>query len=110
LFQQTPLQAAEKQELIEALEVLRAQPAQPESAEASEAALATLRAKAKKIGSWIGNQAAIFVEEAVKESGKQTGKWAPPVFWAVVLDQLTNLTARADVWIKTIIVTIQSLH
>jgi hypothetical protein len=97
-----PIRTEEKEEILEALGVLNSQPVRPSSTEAADAALTKLVSIRKKLTSWAATQAKVFTEEAVKEAGKQTGKWAPRAFWLVVLDNLLSVTQHAESWLKAI--------
>ena len=98
----SPFKDEDKEQLSEALEVLKNEPPRPETSAAAQAAIATIKSKAKKLSEWTGGQAKIFAEEAIKEAGKQVGKWTPPVFWAVVLEHVLGVAQHAEAWIKAL--------
>jgi hypothetical protein len=97
-----PLTPNQKQELEKALDVLAEQPLEPTDIAPVKAALETVNSTKKKLSDWARDQSKIFAEEAIKEAGKQFGRWAPITFWAVVLDSIFQVTRHAETWLKTI--------
>jgi hypothetical protein len=43
-----------------------------------------------------------FITEAVKESGKQFGKWMPRAFWMLVIERMLGVTETITVWLKMV--------
>jgi hypothetical protein len=76
-----PLDQKDRAEIMVACETLKAQPPEPMNKDAATAAYMQLGAKQNKLRSWLAQQGTVFATEAVKESGKQFGKWAPAAFW-----------------------------
>jgi hypothetical protein len=97
-----PLNPDQKQELEKALDVLAEQPLEPTNAALAKAALETVNSTKKMLADWARDQSKIFADEAIKEAGKQFGRWAPITFWAVVLDSIFQITRHADAWLKAI--------
>jgi hypothetical protein len=99
-----PLNFADRTEITAAVEVLKAQPIEPQdegkiAAEAAE----TLKCKARKIGEWLAKQADTFVSEAVKEAGKEFGKWGTrTAIWSVFLTKLLSVHQIVGQWLSHI--------
>lgn len=98
-----PLDADDRAEILESLEVLKAQPVEPsDQGEAARGAILQLETKGQKLPAWLLGQGQVFTAEAVKEAGKQFGKWGPRAFWLVVLDQLLGVTRYAEAWLRAL--------
>jgi hypothetical protein len=98
-----PLDANDRTELSSALKVLEAQPIAPsDGGKAATEALAKLETKLQKVGKWLAQQGRVFTEEAVKEAGKQFGKWAPAAFWLMLMDLMFGVSQSVSAWLKTI--------
>jgi hypothetical protein len=98
-----PLTVVDQRELATAIEVLKAQPVEPkDDGRAATEAAGTLQAKAQKIRKWLAKQADAFISEAVKEAGKEFGKWAPRAFWALVLDRIFSVHEIVGEWLSRI--------
>jgi hypothetical protein len=99
-----PLNFADRTEITAAVEVLKAQPTEPqdEGKIATEAA-ETLKSKAQKISEWLAKQADTFVSEAVKEAGKEFGKWGTrATIWSVFLAKLLSVHQIVGQWLSHI--------
>jgi hypothetical protein len=102
-IEDAPLDAGERRELKQAIDVLKEQPVEPsDNGAVAGAAVARLKAITEKASGWIARQADTFVSEAVKEAGKEMGKWAPRAFWIYLIDKLFGLTDIATKWLHTI--------
>jgi hypothetical protein len=44
----------------------------------------------------------VFTTEAVKEAGKQFGRWAPRVFWLWLMDQMFGVSHIIHAWLHLI--------
>lgn len=102
-IEDVPLNYADREDLAKALAVLKAQPVAPpqDDSVTTVAAVATVTAQAEKAQSWLSRQLDVFASEAVKEAGKEFGKWAPRVFWGYVVSQLLGLSDVAIQWLHT---------
>src|SRR6266852_1153201 len=58
------------------------------------------RSKREKLGKWLAKQGEVFTTEAVKEAGKQFGKWAPTAFWLWLMDMMFGVSSAAHAWLK----------
>jgi hypothetical protein len=98
-----PLSALDTSELMAACEVIKTQPIQPaDKGEAVKAAAAVVRTKMQKARAWMAGKGELFADEAVKEAGKQFGKWAPRAFWLLVIERMFCVTETVTHWIKMI--------
>jgi hypothetical protein len=98
-----PLDAADTKEIEESLATLKAQPVVPPAAsQAAEKAIATIESKRIKVQAWLAKQGDAFVSAAVKEAGKEFGKWAPRAFWLVVVDRMLGASQAALTWLHTL--------
>jgi hypothetical protein len=96
-----PLDAADAKEIEAALATLKAQPVVPDKPEEAEKAAATIESKRSKVKAWLAKQGDEFVSAAVKEAGKEFGKWAPRALWLVVVDRMLGVSRAALAWIST---------
>jgi hypothetical protein len=98
-----PFDSNDKQEIKSALAVLRVQPVEPtDKGKAASEALAKLETKRAKLGAWLLKQGEVFTTEAVKEAGKEFGKWAPRAFFFWMMMQLTGLNQSVEAWLSAI--------
>jgi hypothetical protein len=97
-----PLDGSDREEIRDALTVLKSQPAEPTNPAPAAAALLTFETKRAKLGKWLAQQGQLFTREAVKEAGKQFGKWAPRVFWLWFLDQMFGVSEAVHAWLHAI--------
>jgi hypothetical protein len=98
-----PLDANDRAEISTALAALEAQSVEPsDKGKAAGEALAKLETKREKLGKWLKLQGIVFTEEAIKEAGKQFGKWAPAAFWLLVLDLMFGVSQSVGAWLKII--------
>jgi len=98
------LTVADQAEITAAVEVLRAQPIEPQDGgkTAAEAAQ-TLKFKGEKISTWLSTQADNFVSEAVKEAGKEFGKWGMrAAIWSAILAELQSVYGSVVQWLSHI--------
>ncbi len=96
-----PLNAEDRTELSDALQVLKAQPIEPgDNGKAAAEALLKFETKREKLGKWLAKQGEVFTTEAVKEAGKQFGKWAPTAFWLWLMDMMFGVSSAAHAWLK----------
>jgi hypothetical protein len=97
-----PVTVADQIEITAAIEVLKAQPLKPrdDGKSATEAA-ETPKSKGQKIGEWLAKQADTFVSEAVKEAGKEFGKWGTrAAIWSFILDQRFSVHEIVGQWLS----------
>jgi hypothetical protein len=95
-----PLSANDIHELRGAIEVIRAQPIRPvDGGVASVETVSTLRRKAEVVREWLARQSDSFMTEAVREAGKEFGKWASRAFWLLVIDRLLSLSETIIRWV-----------
>jgi len=82
---------------------LKAQPVEPtDNGEAAAAPVSFLRSVAEQARSWLARQGDAFVSEAIKDAGKEFGKWGTRVLWAYVLNELIGLSDIAVKWLHVI--------
>ena len=102
-IEDAPLDTADRHDLIQAIQVLKAQPVEPDDSGAvAVSAVTTLKTTAEKLRDWLARQGDTFVSEAVKEAGKEFGKWAPRALWLYFAAQLLGLSEIAVKWLHTI--------
>jgi hypothetical protein len=88
-----PLNENDRVEVSTALTILKSQSVEPsDHGKAAGLALATFETKREKLGKWFAQQGSVFTAEAVKEAGKQFGKWAPTAFWLWVMDLMFGVS------------------
>jgi hypothetical protein len=88
----SPLTVADQREITVAIEVLKAQPVEPlNEGEAATKAAEALKSKAQKIGEWLAKQGDAFISEAMREAGKEFGKWAPALSGKIVGQWLSRV-------------------
>jgi hypothetical protein len=98
-----PLNATDQAEIASALTVLKAQPIEPsDKGNAAGRVLANFETKREKLGKWLAQQGSVFTAEAVKEAGKQFGKWAPAAFWLWIMDLMFGVSHAVSAWLKAI--------
>jgi hypothetical protein len=97
-----PLNAADIAEIDAALAILKQQPPEPANDVAAKEALGKLETKREKLSEWLLRLGVVFTEEAVKEAGKEFGKWAPRAFWIWVLSSLIGVTNAVSAWLAAI--------
>jgi hypothetical protein len=90
-----PITIADRTDIAAAIDVLKAQPVEPsDEGKAATEAAETLKSGGLKISEWLAKHADTFVSEAVKEAGKEFGKWGTrATIWLVVLDRLFSAYA-----------------
>jgi hypothetical protein len=90
--------------LAKAISVLGSQPAQPSEnpTEAIEAAH-VLEALSTKIIAYLSQKGDLFVTEAVRAAGSETGKWATRLaIWTALAAALSRASAAALAWIHSL--------
>jgi hypothetical protein len=98
-----PLDAGDRKEVSNALNVLKMQRINPpDNGNAAEGALEKISTKREKLGKWLLQQGEVFTSEAVKEAGKQFGKWAPAAFWIWAIDRMLHLESLTSSWIASL--------
>jgi hypothetical protein len=98
-----PLSGDDQKELSSAVSTIESQPLEPaDNGEQVKAAAAVIETKAQKVKSWLARQGDTFITEAVKESGKQFGKWMPRAFWMFVIERMLGVTETITVWLKMV--------
>jgi hypothetical protein len=97
-----PLTAVDQKEIAAAIDVLKTQPLEPlDNGDSATAAAETLRSKGQKIGEWLMKQVDSFASEAVKEAGKEFGKWgARAAIWSVIFDKLLSVHEIVGQWLS----------
>jgi len=97
-----PLDGKDREELKGALAVLKVQPVEPRDKAPAATAFMILESKTAKLGKWLAQQGQLFTTEAVKEAGKQFGRWAPAAFWLWLLHCLIGAGAAIGAWLHVI--------
>ncbi|RFC68097.1 HEPN-associated N-terminal domain-containing protein [Mesorhizobium denitrificans] len=91
------------QDIMNSVAVLKAQPVEPEDGgKAATAAITRLKEWAVKLGGYVTKQADNFITEAVKEAGKQFGRWGTRAALVVIGTRLLSLTDVASQWLEAI--------
>lgn len=101
-IEEFPLTVADRTEITGAIAVLKAQPPEPQDeGKAATEAAETSKSKGQKIREWLGKQADTFISEAVKEAGKEFGKWgARAAILSVILDKLFSVHEIVGQWLS----------
>jgi hypothetical protein len=101
-MEEFPLTLTDRTEITGAVDVLKYQPVDPQDeGKAATEAAETLKSKGQKISEWLAKQADTFVSEAVKEAGKELGKWGTrTAIWSVVLDRLFSVHQIVVQWLS----------
>jgi hypothetical protein len=98
-----PLDAEDRAELSSTLGVLKAQPVEPnDNGKVATEALAKFETKREKLGKWLLKQGEVFTTEAVKEAGKQFGKWAAAAFWLWLMDMMFGVSQAVHAWLQAL--------
>jgi hypothetical protein len=98
-----PFNEADQAELAQALQVLKTQPLEPrDNGKAAEDAKAVVQTKMEKLRGWLFSRGELFTDEALKEAGKQFGKWAPRVFWSLVVDRMFHVIETVTHWLNIV--------
>jgi hypothetical protein len=99
-----PLNESDKNDLKEVLATLKAQPEQPtDQGKAAETAFVKFEILRNKLGAWLAQQGLVFTTEAVKEAGKQFGKWAPAAFWLWIMDNMFHVSQAVQTWLHIVL-------
>lgn len=98
-----PLTAADYRVIAKAITVLRSQPPQPseEPTEAIEAAHA-LQSASAKVSAYLSQKADLFVTEAVKAAGSETGKWPVRAAWAGLAFAMAAASTATLAWLHSL--------
>jgi hypothetical protein len=80
-----PITEEDVQEITQAIAILKAQPVVPTAPDEARAAGSTLMKFGERLGAYLLKQAEVFISEAVKSAGKETGKRLvqSPFWWAL---------------------------
>lgn len=98
-----PYSERDHAETKEAVAILKAQPVTPnDEGKAATEAATVLDTKAGKIRAWLARQGDSFATEAVKEAGKEFGKWAPRAILLLLLEYLLSLSSAVSSWLSTL--------
>ncbi|MCI0600146.1 MAG: hypothetical protein L0Y60_11630 [Beijerinckiaceae bacterium] len=103
-LEEEPLTAVDFQALSNAISILKAQPVEPANmpTEAIEAEN-TLQNLIKKTTTYLAQKGDLFITEAVKAAGSETGKLVPRLaFWAFFADALVNAGHAVAAWLHTV--------
>jgi hypothetical protein len=101
-----PLDESDREEIKSALTTLKAQPVELQDTAVAADAFMKLESKRSKLAKWLAQQGLLFTTEAVKEAGKQFGKWAPTAFWLWLMDRMFGVTEAVGTWLHAIHVTL----
>ncbi len=71
----------------------------PDKGQEAKNAAAVIETKMQKVCSWLARQGDTFASEAVKEAGKEFGKWMPRAFWLLLIDRMFSLTDVVTRWL-----------
>lgn len=99
-----PLTAVERQEVAAAVAMLKEQPPGPSEVSPDTAGVvARLGALAAKVGKYLAAKADVFVTEAVKSAGSETGKWAVRLpLWGAFGASLLAAAHAAEGWLRAL--------
>jgi len=98
-----PLTADDQKELTVAISIVENQTIQPpDKGEEAKVAAIVIETKAQKIKSWLARQGDNFVTEAIKETGKEFGKWMPRAFWLFLIERMLGVTDTITAWLKLV--------
>lgn len=97
-----PLDENDREQIKGALAILKAQPVEPVDREPAATAFMMFEIKRAKLGKWLAQQGQLFTTEAVKEAGKQFGKWAPTAFWLWLMDRMFGVSEAVGAWLHVI--------
>jgi hypothetical protein len=93
----------ERAAILGAVEVLKAQPVEPaDDGEAASQAVRVVERTANRFRDWLAKQGDTFVSEAVKEGGKEFGKWAPRALIALFVERAFSLSSIVAKWLESI--------
>jgi hypothetical protein len=97
----SPLETRDRDELKVAIEIIQSQPMSPvDNGVAAREAAVVIETKGKKVQSWLARQGETFATEAVKEAGKQFGKWAPRALWLFLIERMFAVTDNVTHWLR----------
>lgn len=96
-----PFTQEDQIEVRSALKILKEQPIKPlDDGKAAIEAAGVLEKTGNKIRGWLARQGDAFVSEAVKEAGKEFGKWAPRALLAFVVERLFSVSSMVTQWLE----------
>jgi hypothetical protein len=61
-----------------------------------------IKALGEKIRGWFTRQADSFVSEAVKEAGKEFGKWGMRLFLVLLAERLIEVRQIVSTWLQSV--------
>lgn len=100
----SPLTPADDQQLVAALETLKTQTATPaDGGAAATAAMAVIESKRKTLLAWLLKQGDAFVSEAVREGGKELGKWGMRAIIAAAAAHMSGLDQAVTNWLSKLL-------
>ena len=99
-----PLSTADHQAMTAAISVLKAQPVEPaETPIEAVNAVNLLHSIGAKISSYLADKGNLFVTEAVKSAGVETGKWAVRLpLWALLAKALLDAVNAVGDWLHAV--------
>ncbi|MGH6848150.1 MAG: hypothetical protein ACREC0_12165 [Methylocella sp.] len=100
-----PFSDLDLHEVANALIILKAQPFIPSemAIPAVEVAGDKIKTGGEKILGWLTQQADSFFSEAVKEAGKEFGKWGMrTAIWALLAERLISVGQSVATWLQTV--------
>jgi hypothetical protein len=98
-----PFNETDHTELAQALEVLKAQPLEPaDKGKAAQEATSVVQTKMEKLRGWLARKGELFTDEAIKEAGKQFGKWGSLALWALLIDHMFHVIEKVPLWLNMI--------
>lgn len=99
----TPVDNDDRKELQAAIHIIQAQPLIPQDkGKEVRKAGAVVEGKIHKVRGWLARQGDTFATEAVKEAGKQFGKWAPRALWLLLIDRMLSVTETITHWLNLV--------
>ena len=100
-IEEPPFTQEDRAQVAIAIETLREQPARPlDEGKSAVEAIAILEKTGSKVRDWFMRQGDVFFSEAVKEGGKEFGKWAPRALFAIFVEQLFSVSSTVTQWLE----------
>lgn len=99
-----PLTEDDRRLILDLIESLKQHPVIPNSdPEVIVEASKTLRSYGQKVGGYLSTKADSFLTEAIKEAGKETGKWAARLaIWSIIAKTLFEVAEAVFAWIREV--------